>query len=57
MNYSHSTGDSFMSQYFPDVLTAINFEAPEIPPEDEKKLALEASNWLKNQLLKAAKQV
>ena len=51
-------GDGFMAHYYPDVLTALRLGHADIPHvKDEKKLALEASGWLKNQLLKAAKTV
>ena len=50
-------GDAFMVKYYPDVLSEIAANPPDISPDDEKKLALEASSWLKSQLLKAAKQV
>ena len=51
-------GDGFMAHYYPDVLTALRLGHADIPHvKDEKKLALEASGWLKNQLLKAAKSV
>ena len=46
-----------MVKYYPDVLSEIAANPPDISPDDEKKLALEASSWLKSQLLKAAKQV
>lgn len=47
-----------MAHYYPDVLTSIRAsEADVSPAESDRKLALEASGWLKSQLLKAAKQV
>lgn len=55
---SNHTGDSFMAEYYPKVLTTLKLGHTDLrPPDDEKKLVLEASGWLKNQLLKAAKQV
>ncbi|KAF6029309.1 UNC13D [Bugula neritina] len=51
-------GDSFMAKYYPDVLRSLSHVTLEhISDDDQKKLALEASSWLKNQLLKAARQI
>jgi len=47
-----------MAKYYPDVLRSLSHVTLEhISDDDQKKLALEASSWLKNQLLKAARQV
>ena len=50
-------GDSFMVRYFPDTLAEMTSNPPDISAEEQKKLTMEASTWLKAQLLKAAKKV
>lgn len=48
-----------MTEYFPEVLTQQSLGHPDDrpAPEDERKLTLEASSWLKSQMLKAAREV
>ncbi|XP_067946833.1 uncharacterized protein [Watersipora subatra] len=50
-------GDAFMVRYFPDTLAEMTSNPPDISAEEQKKLTMEASTWLKAQLLKAAKKV